>query len=135
MSLHIHCDFCGELLSEPGSLLFDPPDEGGKSRKRHICVGCPCYPLMGFVMDRLEAFRDRTNMWGSMEAVELQALLLLEVEVRASDPKRMEADARLVLRTYDQLCDSPLHKTALAAEFGQRLFDTCQKVRAILYEP
>lgn len=85
-----------------------------------------------FVTERLEAFRDRTAMWGSLEAVELQALQLLELELRTTDPERIESEPRLVLNTYNGLCDSPLHTTAAEAEFGQRLFDTCQKVREAL---
>lgn len=39
MALDIDCSFCNKELTEPGGLLFDPP-EGDKVRKRHICCKC-----------------------------------------------------------------------------------------------
>jgi hypothetical protein len=38
--LQILCDSCGELLEEPGALLFGPPNALGDSAKRHICKTC-----------------------------------------------------------------------------------------------
>ena len=36
----ITCDFCHKVLTEPGGLLFSPPDKDGMVRKKHICKGC-----------------------------------------------------------------------------------------------
>lgn len=34
------CDRCGEKLTEPGGLLFGPPNEHGDCRKWHLCKLC-----------------------------------------------------------------------------------------------
>lgn len=34
------CDWCGAELTEPGAILFGPPDASDKVRKRHLCVEC-----------------------------------------------------------------------------------------------
>lgn len=42
----VNCSWCGDALTEPGALLFSPPDSCGKVRKAHVCVGCwEAYPL------------------------------------------------------------------------------------------
>lgn len=38
--LEIPCDKCGEVLSEPGALLFSPPDASSQCTKIHLCVWC-----------------------------------------------------------------------------------------------
>lgn len=45
MSLHIHCDVCGELIRVPGALLFSPPKNDPAVApmnvdKIHICIEC-----------------------------------------------------------------------------------------------
>jgi len=35
------CDICKNELDDFGALLFSPPDESGKTDKKHICK--PCY--------------------------------------------------------------------------------------------
>jgi hypothetical protein len=35
-----HCNGCGEMLTEPGGLLFSPPDVLGRVDKLHLCVDC-----------------------------------------------------------------------------------------------
>ena len=84
-----------------------------------------------FVTKRLEAFRDRSRMWGSREAVELQAILLLECELAATQPDRLITDPRLVINTYHPLvAPGPLHMRQLSDEhFGRALFNACQQVR------
>jgi len=37
--LSIPCDSCGQLLSEPGALIFHPPIDG-MCRKEHVCCSC-----------------------------------------------------------------------------------------------
>lgn len=41
----VTCFYCNEHLTEPGALLFGPPDDEGTVIKRHICVRC--YPTVG----------------------------------------------------------------------------------------
>jgi hypothetical protein len=40
--LKFNCEFCKKELTEPGGLIFSPPDENdnGKTFKSHICVAC-----------------------------------------------------------------------------------------------
>ncbi len=38
--LLIHCAHCSQLLTEPGALLFSPPDKNGKTEKHHFCIAC-----------------------------------------------------------------------------------------------
>jgi len=47
MALDVKCDGCWEELTEPGAVVFGPPDQRGRSAKLHICVGCWCrmFPL------------------------------------------------------------------------------------------
>ena len=42
MPLDINCDVCGELVTEPGALIFTPPEMGRRNRveKYHVCVRC-----------------------------------------------------------------------------------------------
>lgn len=87
-----------------------------------------------FVTERLRAFCERPRMWGSNEAVELQAILLMECEVRATDPELMEAEPRLVIDTYGSLVPEPLHETVDEDRFGDALHAVCQRVRAKLRE-
>lgn len=92
-------------------------------------------PFTDFVTRRLEAFRDRTAMWGSHEAVELQALQLLEIESRHLYPEAYEADVRIAIDTYIRILgretgdNRPLHEVEPGDGFGHRLFKTCQRVR------
>ena len=92
--------------------------------------------MEAFVTERLKAFCERTRMWGSLEAVELQAILLMECEVRATDPERMKAEPRLVLNTYEWFLPGgkPLHETIDEDRFGDALHAICQRVRAKLHE-
>ncbi len=51
MSLDIHCDRCGDPLTQPGALIFSPPQRR-TVEKYHLCVGCyevvwlDCAPLV-----------------------------------------------------------------------------------------
>ena len=38
--LLIACDVCAEVLTEPGALVFGPPDSEGRTQKKHVCVRC-----------------------------------------------------------------------------------------------
>ena len=38
--LKVHCDVCEKELSEPGALLFGPPNDVARTLKRHLCVSC-----------------------------------------------------------------------------------------------
>lgn len=38
--LKINCDYCDKELTEPGALIFSPPDEDGRVWKFHKCVDC-----------------------------------------------------------------------------------------------
>ncbi|MDI1431503.1 hypothetical protein [Polyangium sorediatum] len=90
-----------------------------------------------FVDARLLAFRDRTGMWGSNEAVELQALQLLEFEARSISEIAVNKNPRLVLDLYvgevrarfSRAETLPLHDLVSAGEFGKALYDVCSAVR------
>ena len=36
----VRCNWCLAILTEPGALVFTPPDEVGRCNKIHVCVGC-----------------------------------------------------------------------------------------------
>jgi len=36
----IWCDLCGDELTEPGALIFSPPNERHRVGKFHICTDC-----------------------------------------------------------------------------------------------
>ena len=36
----VRCNWCLAILTEPGALVFTPPDEVGRCNKVHVCVGC-----------------------------------------------------------------------------------------------
>lgn len=38
--IKIDCYVCHQTLTEPGALLFSPPDENGVCVKHHFCVKC-----------------------------------------------------------------------------------------------
>lgn len=38
--LRINCSACHQTLTEPGGLLFGPPDEEDQSHKQHLCQRC-----------------------------------------------------------------------------------------------
>lgn len=69
---------------------------------RHVSANEPIMPkpkdeinnLTAFITDRLQHIKNRRPMWGSMEAVELQALTLIEVEhylrLQITDPERKQ---------------------------------------------
>ncbi len=40
MAISPICDYCNKELTEPGALVFAAPDEEGRARKYHACVGC-----------------------------------------------------------------------------------------------
>lgn len=40
MAIQPTCDYCDEELTEPGALMFAPPNEFAMSRKWHLCVAC-----------------------------------------------------------------------------------------------
>lgn len=92
-----------------------------------------------FVTERLEAFRDRTGMWGGLEAVEMQALLLIELEAFTAnlDKKnpRIVLDAWVTalrrLQKFPYVFDNPqpLHLWAPEPKFGLALFELAQGVR------
>lgn len=91
-----------------------------------------------FVTTRLIAIRDRRPMWGCPEAVELQALTLIEVENYLQRP---EVDLREAIDTYQEeikvqfpksptmpLCQLDLSDD----EFNENLFTVIQRTRARL---
>lgn len=95
-----------------------------------------------FVDTRLLAFRDRTGMWGSNEAVELQAIQLLEFEARSISENVVDQNPRLVLDLYVNELGArfegagalPLHDMAASGgfDFGAALYDVCASVRSRL---
>jgi len=95
--------------------------------------------LQEFVTKRLESFRDCTAMWGSHEAVELQAMQLLELEsfMRGQNNQRAVIDMYVTclrrLQNLKYLADvpQPLHEWE-TTEFGEALYTLCQKVRVQL---
>lgn len=97
-----------------------------------------------FVSARLVAFRDHAGMWGSREAVELQAIQLLEFEARFLNEDELTANPRLVLNFYvDELklrfggLDArPLHDILENSEsnFGSALYELCIAVRLRLHQ-
>jgi hypothetical protein len=40
MSITVQCRRCGDELSEPGALLFSPPDRMDEVVKIHLCGSC-----------------------------------------------------------------------------------------------
>lgn len=38
--LKVECDMCDDELTEPGALMFAPPNEMGVCRKLHLCRKC-----------------------------------------------------------------------------------------------
>jgi len=36
----VRCNWCLAILTEPGALVFTPPDAAGQCVKIHVCVGC-----------------------------------------------------------------------------------------------
>lgn len=38
--IKLECYVCGEILKEPGALIFSPPDLKMMTMKHHICVKC-----------------------------------------------------------------------------------------------
>jgi hypothetical protein len=34
------CDGCGDPLTEPGALVFSPPNLSGQCWKKHLCTRC-----------------------------------------------------------------------------------------------
>lgn len=93
--------------------------------------------LETFVTERLVAFRDRTGMWGSNEAVELQAIQLIELEVQSYAERALLKNPRIALEAYVKELGArypgegarPLHELAGEAEFGEALFDVCSATR------
>lgn len=95
--------------------------------------------IPSFVTSRLRAFRDHTGMWGSCEAVELQAIQLLEVEARTLLEGRLDDEPRLVLNMYVETIREhhhnsdtrPLHELVGSDEsqFGPALYQICESVR------
>lgn len=47
--LEIDCYMCGERITEPGALVFSPPD-GMETTKYHICKDC--WPSVMYMMDK-----------------------------------------------------------------------------------
>lgn len=96
--------------------------------------------ITNLINTRLAEFRDYTEMWGSNEAVELQALQLLEFEVWSLSESLLRAKPRLILELYAQelqlrfnsLDIHPLHEIYGAGDpaFGATLFEVCNIVRA-----
>lgn len=102
-----------------------------------------------FVNSRLEGYRDRTLMFGGLEAVELQALLLLEMELFYKKPDVYNAKDRAVMNAYlkalneskylssiplsqqvaKDLDTPPFDIERIRKEFGEVLFDLCTRVR------
>lgn len=38
--LRVECGCCGKVLTEPGGLLFGPPEEDDRTKKTHLCAWC-----------------------------------------------------------------------------------------------
>lgn len=65
--LDIKC-ICGEDVTEPGPLVFSPPDETGACRKYHFCLDCSlllsallidiCAKKLGATMEDIEGLFD-----------------------------------------------------------------------------
>lgn len=93
-----------------------------------------------FVTQRLTAFRDRTAMWGSAEAVELQAIQLLELELQTFAPAALdqapgavfEAYVEKIRETYPGGPTQPLHAIVFGTAFGAELFRLCSSLRTEL---
>jgi len=89
-----------------------------------------------FVDCRLLSFRDRTASWGTDEAVELQAMQLIEVEAHVVYSAAMDCYASAVHAEYikevrqrdPKRPTMPLYKLC-GNEFGQVLHDVCMTVR------
>lgn len=90
-----------------------------------------------FVTRRLQQFADTPRMYGSEEAVELQALQLMELEVLHYAPEALAKEPRIVMEAYlkelgrqtgasaAMLCD----RTPKIKDPELVLFDICMKVR------
>ena len=93
--------------------------------------------LQDFIDTRLVAFRDRTRMWGSNEAIELQAIQLIEIEfldasTRLNRP-RLVFDAYVnELRRIHGTAVQPLYQLVDDSAFGEALFHICAQLRAKL---
>jgi hypothetical protein len=90
-----------------------------------------------FVTERFEAYRDRPEMWGSNDALELSALTLMESEVQHYCPEALENNPRIVIEAYIEEIGRRFHLTTVPLqqhvrnpkEFAKILFDICQKIR------
>lgn len=59
------CRRCDQPISDPGGLLFSPPDEQDRVEKQHLCV--KCYKLIDFVINELSENVKVTRMQKSKQ--------------------------------------------------------------------
>lgn len=85
--------------------------------------------------ERLDALLAAPSMWGSDEAVEMQALLLLELRVLALRPAHSEADPRTVFDRYTRYLRNlyPSQQPAPLCELaGERFAAELERFRCLL---
>ena len=90
-----------------------------------------------FVSDRLKEFEDHTLMWGSQEAIELQAIQLIEIEFMLSHEDMYDKNNRVVFDAYNATLrenyptfgNMPLHIMEVEANFPTALINITNIVR------
>lgn len=109
--------------------------------------------IEGFITERLIAFRDNQEMWGTREAVERQAIQLIEIEafVKKGEISRFVFDTYMkfvalymknitpsITEPYNIFDHRPLYllieeqRPSRSSEFSKILWEICQEVRRYL---